>query len=64
MLNYIRIGNNFINLKNAYVVGTYTTVTGVVVIKVEYAHAIKEFPCDGITEDEIAATLEQALCVE
>ena len=64
MLNYIRIGNNFINLKNAYVVGTSTTPTGIVIIRVEYAHAIKEFPCDGMGEAEIAATLEQALCIE
>lgn len=72
MLNYIRIGNNFINLKNAYVISTSTTPAGVssiapegiVIIRVEYAHAIKEFPCNGMTEEQVAATLEQALCSE
>lgn len=63
MLNYIRVGNNFINLKNAYIVKTFTTQAGIVIIEVEYAHSIKQFPCEGMTEAEIADILENALCV-
>lgn len=63
MLNYVRIGNTFINLKNAIDIQVYTSATGTVIIAVDYICAHKEYPCGG-TEDEIAATLEQALCVE
>ena len=63
MLNYIRVGNNFINLKNAYIIKIFTTQFDMVIIEVEYAHSIKQFPCEGMTEAEIAAILENALCV-